>query len=85
MVTGSAPIPRTQADSHGAGQRRPVNSGKLLVSSNCSAASPHRPWKTRSLKTGMRLPRGQPCVQNGMPQSMHRAPWVCTSASLWGS
>ena len=31
MVTGSLEIPSTQADSHGAGQSRPVNSGKLFV------------------------------------------------------
>ena len=31
IVTGSSLIARTHADSHGAGQMRPVNSGKLLV------------------------------------------------------
>ncbi len=31
IVTGSALMPSTQAASHGAGQSRPVNSGKLLV------------------------------------------------------
>ena len=35
MVTGSSLMLRTQASSHGAGQTRPVNSGKLLV--ECSA------------------------------------------------
>ena len=31
MVTGGSLMPSTQAASHGAGQMRPVNSGKLLV------------------------------------------------------
>ncbi len=31
MATGSSLMPSTQAASHGAGQTRPVNSGKLLV------------------------------------------------------
>src|SRR5690242_20170358 len=31
MVTGGAEMPRTQPASQGAGQTRPVNSGKLLV------------------------------------------------------
>ena len=31
IATGSLLIPNTQADSQGAGQIRPVNSGKLLV------------------------------------------------------
>ena len=31
IVTGLLLMPRTQASSHGAGQTRPVNSGKLLV------------------------------------------------------
>ena len=31
IVTGSLLMPSTQAASHGAGQTRPVNSGKLLV------------------------------------------------------
>jgi hypothetical protein len=33
MVTAGWLMARTQADSHGAGQIRPVNSGKLLVGS----------------------------------------------------
>jgi hypothetical protein len=36
MVTGSSLMLRTQDSSHGAGQMRPVNSGKLFVA--CSAA-----------------------------------------------
>mmetsp|Transcript_23427 Transcript_23427/g.67265 ORF Transcript_23427/g.67265 Transcript_23427/m.67265 type:complete len:268 (+) Transcript_23427:3369-4172(+) len=39
MVTGFSMMPSTQAPSQGAGQTRPVNSGKLLVSSSRSRAS----------------------------------------------
>ena len=39
MVTGSSLIPSTQEPSQGAGQRRPVNSGKLLVAWSRSIAS----------------------------------------------
>ncbi len=42
MVTGSWLMPSTQAASHGAGQRRPVNSGKLLVAWSRSIAA--RQW-----------------------------------------
>jgi len=38
MPTGSLLMPRVQADSHGAGQMRPVNSGKLLVEWRLSSA-----------------------------------------------
>ncbi len=38
MVTGLSEMPSTHADSHGAGQSRPVNSGKLLVSKSWAAA-----------------------------------------------
>ena len=31
METGGLMIPKTQADSHGAGHNLPVNSGKLFV------------------------------------------------------
>ena len=41
MVTGSSPMPSTQAASHGAGHSRPVNSGKLLVACSDSAAAAH--------------------------------------------
>ena len=44
MVTGSALMPRTHDPSHGAGQRRPVNSGKLFVASSRSIAVCHRSW-----------------------------------------
>ena len=38
IVTGSWLMPSTQAVSHGAGQSRPVNSGKLLVACSRSIA-----------------------------------------------
>ena len=72
MVTGSWLMPSTHAPSHGAGQSRPVNSGKLLVACSRSMASRQRSRYTRSFQSGMRLPSGQPLLQNGMPQSMHR-------------
>ena len=43
IVTGGALIPTTQAPSQGAGQTRPVNSGKLLVLCSLSSASCHNP------------------------------------------
>ena len=43
IVTGSSLIASTHADSHGAGQIRPVNSGKLLVACSWSIASRHLP------------------------------------------
>jgi hypothetical protein len=76
MVTGSWLMPSTHADSHGAGQSRPVNSGKLLVACRRSMASCQRSRYTRSFQSGMRLPSGQPLLQNGMPQSMQRLAWV---------
>ena len=39
IATGSSLIPSTQAASHGAGQTRPVNSGKLFVACSRSSAS----------------------------------------------
>ena len=36
MVTGGSLMPSTHAASHGAGQMRPVNSGKLLVACSCA-------------------------------------------------
>ncbi len=76
MVTGGSVIPRTQASSQGAGQIRPVHSGKLLVRDRDSHASRHRPRRTRSFHSGIRLWRGHPVPdwQKGTPQSMHRAP-----------
>lgn len=78
MVTGSWLMPSTHAASHGAGHSRPVNSGKLLVACSRSIASRHRSLKTRSFHSGIRFPSGQPLWQNGIPQSMQRAAWVCS-------
>ena len=80
IATGSSLMPSTQADSHGAGQTRPVNSGKLLVAWSRWLASCHWSRYTRSLKSGMMFPSGQPVWQKGTPQSMQRAPWVFTSS-----
>ena len=43
IVTGGSMMPSTQEPSHGAGQTRPVNSGKLFVLCSRSRASFHRP------------------------------------------
>ena len=43
MVTGGSLMPSTQDASQGAGQMRPVNSGKLLVACNWRTASRQRP------------------------------------------
>jgi hypothetical protein len=66
----------TQAASQGAGQMRPVNSGKLLVLCSTLIAFFQSPRYTRSLKSGMMLLTGQPLLQNGVPQSMQRAPCI---------
>ena len=70
-----------QAASQGAGQTRPVNSGKLLVECSTSSASRHLLRYTRSFQSGMMLFTGQPVWQNGMPQSMQRPPWRPISSS----
>ena len=45
IVTASpSRISSTQAASHGAGQSRPVNSGKLFVACSWRIASCQRPW-----------------------------------------
>ncbi len=75
IVTGGWLMPRTQAVSQGAGQRRPVNSGKLLVACNRSMASAKLARRVWSFHSGMRLPSGHPWWQNGMPQSMQRLAW----------
>ena len=85
MVTGSALIPSTHDASHGAGQSRPVNSGKLLVACSRSIASDQSSRYTRSFHSGMRFPRGQPSWQKGMPQSMQRAPWARVASASKGS
>jgi hypothetical protein len=43
IVTGGWLMPSTHDASQGAGQMRPVNSGKLLVACNWRMASFHRP------------------------------------------
>ena len=82
MVMALSTMPATQAPSHGAGQTRPVNSGKLLVLTRLMYASFHCSSNTRLLNSGIRLLMGQPvCVwQNGVPQSMHRA--ACRLSSI---
>ncbi len=42
IVTGSLLMPSTHEPSHGAGQSRPVKSGKLLVECSRSLAACHR-------------------------------------------
>src|ERR1035437_5986411 len=70
MPTGSSLTFKVQAASQGAGQIRPVNSGKLLVESSTAQALRQSCRYTRSLKSGMTLLTGQPLLQNGVPQSM---------------
>src|SRR5574337_738555 len=77
MPTASSLMLSVHAASHGAGQIRPVNSGKLLVLCSVSIAARQSSRYTRSLKSGIRLLTGQPWMQNGVPQSMQRAPWRC--------
>src|SRR5258705_10182155 len=82
MATGLSSMLSVQDASHGAGQTRPVTSGKLLVECRLRAASRQSPRKTRSFQSGIWLFTGQPVGapvvvtvpwQNGMPQSMQRA------------
>ena len=84
MPTASPFTLMVHAASQGAGQMRPVNSGKLLVLCSTVMAFCQSPWYTRSLKSGMMLLTGQPLLQNGVPQSMQRAPWIlaCASSSV---
>ena len=83
MVTGASIKPATHAPSHGAGQTRPVNSGKLFVWWRRSRACFHWSWYTSALNSGIKLFTGHPvCVwQNGVPQSMHRAACTVTSTA----
>src|SRR5512136_1713949 len=74
LVTGGSSMPSTQAASHGAGQIRPVISGKLFVERSDRMAYFQRPRYARSFQSGMMLFSGHPVWQNGTPQSMHRAP-----------
>jgi hypothetical protein len=82
MPTASSLTFNVHAASHGAGQMRPVNSGKLLVESSTANAFFQSARYTRSLKSGMMLLTGQPLLQNGVPQSMQRALWIFASASF---
>ena len=72
-----------QASSQGAGQMRPVNSGKLLVECRLRIASSQLSLKTRSFQSGIWLWIGQPVGpwQKGIPQSMQRAACLATSES----
>ena len=81
IITGSSSIASTQADSHGAGQIRPVNSGKLLVAWSWSMASRQRPVRAMSFQSGIRLPSGQALLQKGTPQSMQRRACSFTPSS----
>jgi hypothetical protein len=85
MVTGLSSMFSVHEASQGAGQMRPVNSGKLLVECRTSSASCQRSRRTSSFQSGIRLLTGQPLWQNGMPQSMQRAPCLETSAGGNGS
>ncbi len=82
MPTGSLLMRSVHASSHGAGQTRPVNSGKLFVEWSVSIAR-SQSWRyTRSFQSGMILLTGHPDMQNGVPQSMQRAPCTRASASV---
>jgi len=53
-------MPTTHAVSHGAGHRRPVNSGKLFVACKRSIAELKSPRYIKSFHSGIKLPSGQP-------------------------
>ncbi len=74
MVTGSLLMSSTHADSQGAGQMSPVNSGKLFVAWSWTRASCQWSRYTRSFQSGILFPSGQPSWQKGTPQSMQRPP-----------
>ncbi len=58
----SGEIASTHAASHGAGHSFPVNSGKLFVACNRSAAPNQSLRRTRSFHSGIRLPSGHPAL-----------------------
>ena len=60
MVTGLSSMFSVHEASQGAGQMRPVNSGKLLVECRTSSASCQRSRRTSSFQSGIRLLTGQP-------------------------
>ena len=81
IVTAGCEIPRTHADSHGAGHTRPVNSGKLFVAWSSSTARAVCPRHIASLNSGMVFPSGHPWWQKGTPQSMQRP--ACRTNADW--
>jgi len=97
MVTAGSLMPRTQEPSHGAGQTRPVNSGKLLVLWRRFERFAPQAAVDQVVPLGMRLLMGSrkampssrvPVWQKGTPQSMQRAPcWrrSDSSACSWNS
>jgi hypothetical protein len=85
IVTAGWLIPSTHELSQGAGQSRPVNSGKLFVAWSRSIAARPSPRQVRSFHSGMRFPSGQPWWQNGTPQSMQRPAWRRSTAESPGS
>src|SRR5439155_21025577 len=79
MFNAGRSIATVQLPSQGAGQTRPVNSGKLFVFESRIQASFHCPRQTRSFHSGMKLFTGHPVAmppkilpvwQNGTAQSM---------------
>src|SRR3989338_7534633 len=65
MPTASLLMFSVQAASHGAGQIRPVTSGKLLVEYNTPSSFRQLPRYTRSFQSERMLLPGPPVVQNG--------------------
>ncbi len=84
MVTGLSSMLSVHDASQGAGQIRPVNSGKLFVECSTSSARRQSPRYTRSFQSGMMLLTGHPWWQKGIPQSMQRAPCLRTASSSSG-
>src|SRR5262245_66436043 len=79
MVTGLSSMLSVHEDSHGAGQTRPVTSGKVLVACRLSADMRQRWRNTWSLQSELWLFTGQPVSQWGLTQSMQGASDVCSS------
>jgi hypothetical protein len=73
-------MPSTQAASHGAGQSRPVNSGKLLVACRRSMASASGPGH-EVVPVRDEVAERAALLQNGMPQSMQRLAWVSSRSA----
>jgi hypothetical protein len=82
MPTGSSLMFSVQAASQGAGQMRPVNSGKLLVECSVSIASLPVAAIDEVVPVRNDVVDRAAVWQNGMPQSMQRAP--CTFRLLVG-